>query len=414
MIRIKARKWMEWFYVLICLIPIVAFFGMVWRYALNIPFWDDYDAVLLFLVKYFDAPTIIQKLYLIFSQHNEHRIVFNKLITLSQLYLNGVVDFRQLIFIGNIGLIGILGVLYYVLGTQKNKFLFLIPVSFLLFQPQYWENIHWAMASLQNFYVIFFAFLSILLISKGGRIFFLLGIIFAVLATFTQGNGMFVFPIGVGILLYQRKYASFSIWLLMMLLCVGLYFHGYIQPAQHPSVLKAFYNPLLTLRYFFSFIGASFGFNKSFSPYIGIATLIYFLIITVKKYFRQNIIVYGLFCFLFLSAAAAAVTRSGFGLEQALASRYSIISILFYILIYLSLIEIYTSLKKYIVIFICAAISFNVYAYFLNFHSVIEHHNTLVESVKKWEMNGQGLLFPDGEGANQRMMKAIGKGIYKP
>jgi len=410
---IESRKSIDWLYWLIALTPIVIFFGMVWKYALNIPFLDDYDAVLGFLVKYFDASTLAQKFHLIFAQHNEHRIVFNKLIELAQIYAHGVTDFRQLIFIGNIGLIGIFAVLYFSLGRIKNQILVFIPVSFLLFQPQYWENIHWAMASLQNFHVLFFAFISIFLVSKREKSFFSLGIIFAVLATFTQGNGMFVFPVGVAILLYQKRYNSLLIWIFTMIICVGFYFRNYIQPAQHPSIVTAFLNPFQTISYFFSFIGSSVGFGKFLSPYIGFATFIYFVIISLKKYFKQNIVIYGLFCFLFLSAAAAALTRSGLGLEQAFASRYSIISILFFVLIYLSLIDLYKNLARYIVAFIVAAILFNACAYYLYFHSVVEHHISLSESLEKWKVNGEGLLFPDQEGANKKLLMAIEKGIYK-
>jgi hypothetical protein len=411
-LNFRSVKWRQCFYVLLCLIPIVVFFGMIWKYALNIPFWDDYDAVLLFLVKYSDTSTFFEKFKLVFSQHNEHRIVFNRLVTLGQFYLNGTVDFRHLIFIGNIGLIGVLGVLYHSLKVKKHKLLFLVPIAFLLFQPQYWENINWAMASLQNFYVIFFAFLSLLLVSKKGKGSLFGGLLFAILATFTQGNGMFVFPVGLGILLYQRRYKALPAWVLATLMCLLFYFNDYIQPAQHPSITEALYHPVRTLHYFFSFIGSSLGFNNSSSLLIGMGVTAYFFAITVKKYFKRNTLVYGLFCFLFISAAAAAATRSGFGIEQAFASRYSIVSILFYILIYMSLIEIFPKLKKHIVFFIFTAISFNIYAYFSHVDSIVEQHNALSESVIEWEASGQGLLFPDREGANQRMMDAIDKGIY--
>ena len=44
--------------------------------AVNVPFQDDFDSVFHFLTDYL-AATPAEKLSLIFSQHNEHRIVLD-------------------------------------------------------------------------------------------------------------------------------------------------------------------------------------------------------------------------------------------------------------------------------------------------------------------------------------------------
>ena len=68
----------------------------------NFPNEDDFNAVLGFLNSFLiaDYP---RKIYLLFSQHVDHRLVLTHIFALLDYQLFGVVNFNHLIWIGNLG-----------------------------------------------------------------------------------------------------------------------------------------------------------------------------------------------------------------------------------------------------------------------------------------------------------------------
>lgn len=71
------------FALLSILITIIIYFIIIIDSSINFPVNDDYPSILHFLIKYDDAKSIFEKIHLIYNQHNEHRIIFGKIITLS-------------------------------------------------------------------------------------------------------------------------------------------------------------------------------------------------------------------------------------------------------------------------------------------------------------------------------------------
>lgn len=412
------KSWKIYALCLIFILPIIFHFSLIFKYGLNIPFWDDFHTVFLFLIKYLDSGTLFEKLQLIFAQHTEHRFALNKIITLFNFYL-GYVDFKLLMILGNLALIGVLIILYNSTTLKKNRLFLLMPIPFLLFQTQYHESIYWATAALANFYILFFSFMSLFLINKNKTIYFYLSIIFALFATFTMGNGMFVFPIVLAILIYQKHYRKAMIWFLVTIALFAFYFHNYINPAGHPSLFQSFINPLNTLNYFFTFLGTPLGLIHpllhTFSKFLGFFVVLYFVFLTYKSYFKKNIVVYSFFLFLLISAFLIAFARSGFGLEQAYASKYAIVTILFYILIYISFIEIFPTMQKnkFIYIFLFFSMTFNIISFYSNIKDIKSHRDSLIEGMEQWQnSNPLHLQFPDKESANKFLLEAIEKNIY--
>jgi|GEM_PF-571981 len=396
----------------IAVLPLGIFFWFFFRYSVNIPHWDDYDAILGPLMTFSELGNAKEKIALIFAQHNEHRVAFDRVIALLTFYLNGSIDFRLLMFIGNMGLVGLLLVLYKSSRVVEDRFLYFIPVIYLLFQPQYWENIYWGMAAIANFYVLFFAFLSLYLVTKQSQKSFILATAFAILATFTSGGGMVVFFVGLTILIYQKRFKNFLTWLAVMSLTLFSYFHGYVKPAHHPSIFNAIVKqPSNTLDYFFSFMGSSL-FLPHQAGLLPLAALIY---LTKRKYYEKNLAIYSFLVFLLITAGAVALTRSGFGVEQAYSSRYMIISILFFILLYISLIETIDKerwLKRYYPLIFVLSLVFNIASYCGNYKHIIGHREYLTLGLLRWQLNMGGLSYPDPVRANNVMKKLIQQNIY--
>ena len=148
----------------IVLFFVIACFGIyVWavlRYTVNMPYWDDYGAILNFLNNYVNS-SFFEKLKLIFSQHNEHRIVFNRLIEIAQYKLFGEVNFLYLIIIGNFGWGLVILLLWNYTKKSSCSLLLFTPVIFFMLTFVHFELMTWAMASLQQYYQILFSLLAI-------------------------------------------------------------------------------------------------------------------------------------------------------------------------------------------------------------------------------------------------------------
>lgn len=410
--------------VITAFLPVYIFYLSISFFAINIPYWDDYDAILNFVNKFLDVG-LQDKISLIFSQHNEHRIAFTRVIVLATYYLIGKINFKLLTFIGNIGLIGLLIVLLKSFIPPKNKFLHFIPAIFVLFQPQYWGSIYFATPSISNLYVLFFAFLAIYLLSKQRIKYFLFSLLLAISATFTNGNGLFVFFIGLLSLLYQKRDKEIMLWIFVGIVCISFYFYGYIKVSHHPSIADSiFIRPLQTLIYFFCFIGSSFmdfGFKYLKPVYllpllIGIFYSLYFLYLIKIKYYKKNGVVFLFLLFLFINGFVAALGRSGFGIMGAFPSRYRIISILFLILFYFSMMEILPQeiTKRLFSIMLVLAILFNLFSYYSYSDNIILQKKYLIEGLVLWRKHNSGLSYPDENRANSIMSDVITNKLYCP
>jgi glucan phosphoethanolaminetransferase (alkaline phosphatase superfamily) len=121
--------------------------------------------------------------------------------------------------------------------------------------------------------------------------------------------------------------------------------------------------------------------------------------------------------FIFLSIFATALGRSGFGVEQALSSRYKILSVVLLVLIYLSFLEIYPkqfSKKLLIYCLIFLAVVFNIGSTKMSIHNMVLRKNNLIEGITTWKNTGQGLAYPDQKRASFLLNQSIEKGIYYP
>ncbi|MBN8824527.1 MULTISPECIES: hypothetical protein [unclassified Spirosoma] len=328
------------FLLLLLAIPVVLYYITIYQNAYNFPYEDDLNSALSFIADYhFGGLSFWEKLKLIFSQYNEHRIVFDRLVFLLDYALVGQLTFTHLIFIGNLAplLIGYLFMKVVFRGVPLNqKLLFLLPVAYSLFSFQYWELSTWSMAALQNLYVIPFALFSLYSLCKPGRNAFMLAAGAAVLATFTSGNGMFTFIAGVGILLLLQAYRKLGVWLLITAITIGCYFIGYIRPPYHPDIVDSLFNHTgRAISYFFTLIGSMLGPGRAkIALLFGGASVLITLGLLGYLWFRKKLIIHlplvGWIAFLYLTCLSLMASRSGMGVEQAFTPRYGIIAVMLF------------------------------------------------------------------------------------
>lgn len=405
-------NWKKGFVVIAGLVPVAAFFAVFFIYAVNVPFNDDFDAVFGFLLKYLSYDNLPDKLSLLSSQHNEHRIASVRLATLAIYKATGAVDFRVLMLAGILAIPAMAFLLY---RASKGGFkgAIFLPALFIIFQPQYYESIFCAMAALSNFHVILFVLASIYFLSKEGAPWFSFAIACAVIASYTQGNGIFLFPTGAALLLLSKRYRAAVIWAAIGAAVIALYFHGYSRPAGHPEVASIIlHDPLAVIKYFLAFLGAPVYFYYA----AGAASLLVFLLLVFKGYYRRNPVIFFFLVFLFLTALAASAARAGFGVEQSFALRYRIVSVLIFASLYIGGIETLGKdrARRLLPAFLILTAAFNVFSYLDMMKGIRMEARELSLSVVKWKASGSGLFYRDGATAGSMVDEAIKKGIYSP
>ena len=125
------------------------YLGTIFVYTSHMPVSDDYGAVLVFLNNFVQAGDIYEKFSMLFLQHNEHRIVFNRIIEVLQLHVSGEVNFLYLTLIGNLGWVLTVYLLWHY--AKKRNIVTItsfVPVILFMFTFSHSALMTWAMASL--------------------------------------------------------------------------------------------------------------------------------------------------------------------------------------------------------------------------------------------------------------------------
>lgn len=363
----KSAKKRDIVFLLVSIIPIIVYFFIIIKYTVNIPSADDYD-MLSFFEQFRNLSDNAEKIKLLFIQHSEHRIVFNRLILLLSYYLTGTVNFKLFIVLGNLSLLASLFVFYKALRKNNHPIYYFLPIPFILFQLQYFENSTWALASLVNFSVILFSYLSLYFLIEKGWIPFVIAVVLAIIATFTSGSGIFTFIVGALLLMLQKRYKfELPVWIALFVVCAAFYFHDYKSVGEQTSIFTSVTTyPHKILIFFVAFLGSSLNLSGSVGIYVAIASgfafcAFYAYLIRIK-YYESNPLVFGLLLLIIISAAAAAVSRYNSGVFQAFLSRYKIHSTILLVLTYIVVVDLYSKKVKpiYFLGFVVLCIYFNI------------------------------------------------------
>ncbi|MEG4167252.1 MULTISPECIES: hypothetical protein [unclassified Microcoleus] len=160
-------------------------------------------------------------------------------------------------------------------------------------------------------------------------------IIFGVLGCISYSTPLALWPILCAAAVVLRFPLRITyLYFIASIAVIGIYFLTYKTPSHHPSLTKI--NPLKTLEYIPTYLGGIFSENIIVASIIGIIGLIaatgfvgYWLF--VKKVARPDWLPWlSIQLYTLQTALMAAVSRSGFGVEQATASRYATLPALFW------------------------------------------------------------------------------------
>lgn len=382
-----------WF--LLACIPLMFFFFIFNKYAVNIPFLDDFT-FFSFIPTLYGNSDFWLKAHLFFDQHNEHRILLDRIIAIAIYFLKGHVDYRVMMLIGNLLLVGIVAVYYKAFAKINLSFKYFVPLSFLIFHTKLFENSFWGMAAIQNYGVILLVCILFYLISSNKRKYFYLSFFIAFLATYTSGNGFLGSIVASILLLLQNRIKDFKIFSVFTFLLLGSYLYGYVSPYS-----IHYFNgvgPKDILIGFFSFLGAIFDMLHDFPSrykFTTIAGLLAFLGILFffgtslfksrlfypsKLLSHIELFLLGSILFILVTTATIVISRVNFGQNSLLISRYRLYSILLFINLYFAaLIYLKEGIRHKIFLpLLVIAICYNLISNYQSYYDVVSLKKILI------------------------------------
>ncbi|WP_435355924.1 hypothetical protein [Emticicia sp. SJ17W-69] len=387
----------------IILIPIVIFGVIFNKYAINIPHWDDF-AVRNSLLSYYDTDSFIEKIKILFAQHNEHRIFLTRLLALLIYKVEGTLDLKSLMFLGNLSLVGILYLFYKISEKYNYSIISIVPISFLIFTSALYENTFWGMASIQNFGVIFFAFLTFywltFSIEKTKSYYFYFAIFSCFLGVFTSYNGIIIPVIGLLILLFQQRKSAIFKWSIACFILLMSYFYDFVKNPEKTSETD-FSHPQLLLKGFFATIGnvidSSFiSPNKQtdLSITLGVFLVCFIVIFSYQVVFKKynlesktnDLFLLACLTFLVITCIGIVLARISFGFGTLLTSKYKIYSILVLSIFYLAALQSVSESRKtsFISVLILGSIFLNFYTYIADYQKIINlRHERITDQFKQ-------------------------------
>lgn len=345
---------------LLLLLPVAGFFGYFFYLRYNIPWFDEYENIPFFLQRFLDAQTIQARWEALLRPNNEHRVLYARLVVYGQYLLTGGISFGGLMLWGNLGLVVILGLLYQTVRRLRLSVAYMLPVPLMLFTAQNYLLTFTAIYTLQYLAIIMLVMLTFFVLSQDRTnsnrpVYFALALLLGMLATFSMGNGLLLWPAGAILLVIQRRWGRLGIWLAVGGLSIYLYFLGYpVQQGNAEGFAYVLKHPLQTIAGFLIFAGSIFDFfpawpveKRVYLPFlIGLMVVGFLAYWLVKVVFRKErntsmaeLFLLGCALFLLANMGLIAVFRIRFYFGMVLHSSYRTYSLVLWAVAYVAFLQ---------------------------------------------------------------------------
>lgn len=324
-------------------------------YGVNVLFWDEWSFL----------PPLVERMYAgtltfydLFKQHNDHRISFPLLVMLGVGYLTGL-NTVAIMYATWVALCLAAVMLYLVcrrlIPSTSLALALFVPVAWLVFSPRQVESllrgdgIAAVLAAVAALGAIFF-------LSRARTLdwAFLAAVGCAIVTSFSWGIGLAIWPTGVFQALVIRRasaaggeaiaWKALAVWCAIAAVTYAAYYVDYVRPpygSYGPTLAQLRDRPESILSYFFVTVGAPLAVEPWAAQAIGVLLVPVYVGVLVAALVRPKIMTrtttapLGMAAFALASFALVVAGRAGLGPEQALASRYTTISGLGVVSLYL-------------------------------------------------------------------------------
>jgi hypothetical protein len=327
-------------------LPVIFAFYIVWKHAVPVPFWDEWETPGAQIASYYRGTLSFAELY---SQHNEHRLLFPRLIYLPLAIVAGWDVRHGMVLTLCFACFGSAG-LYRLLRRSGDSaagrgFIFGM-MNLLLFSPRQYET--FLVGAQGQTFVPTFALVLALLVNLSERSVAAKTIANATLAlisTYSFGNGMLVwllaFPLETSSIanpaLKRRRVFWRALYILFAAASIGCYFISYQHPPLSPPIVSPTGQLSAFLRFVLVWIGSLF--TVGAPAVCGGIVLLLFIALAIAA-IRQSLrtgawqshypwLLLG--CYALISGCVAAAARLGFGYSMAGDARYAAFSVFLYI-----------------------------------------------------------------------------------
>lgn len=412
-----------WVGAALVLAPLVALLQLVWTASVDVPYLDDYDAVLAFSNRMLDEESPAVRLQLLLAPHNEHRIAVPRAWVLASSRLGGHIDFGVLNLVGCAHLALLLGALFGAFRRDlppASRLLPFAPAALLVLQPQFASALLWPTTSLSNFGVVAYAALTFLLLSRGSRVAFAAAAAAGVAALFSQGNGLLVPVAGILVPLLAGERRRAAAWSLFALALLGLTLALPGAERAGADLAPNLVRPDRTLRYALNLIGCAGGFShEAASLLVGAAVLASFALLVRRGLPARNPVLFALLVFLLASVAANALVRAHQGPRVPLAQpRYRFYASVLLAVSFLAWVEVWPRARAARAAWgaaLAAAAGFCLLSFRLYGAEVPALSARLTEGLERWWTTGEGgLVHPDFRKASFYLAQSYGRGLLHP
>jgi hypothetical protein len=308
-------------------------FLFVRAFGVNVLFWDQFEFVPT-LARFYEGQLTLGDLT---ALHNEHRLFFPRLIMLGLAALTRYDSVAEMYF--NAGLLAALGVVLLHLhvrtfGASGRSLLTFLPVPVLLFTWRQHENLLWGW-QLQITLCALCSVVSLWLLEgvRGLGARWVGATAAALVATFSFGSGVILWPVGLGLLLWQGRregrlpWRATGAWAAVAAIAGVLYVWGYQRPPGHPNPWHFLQSPVGSVYFLLSTLGSAAADHPSTAAAFG-ALLVAGAGVVLVELRRRRVasgplpLAMGLLLFAFISAVLVLIGRSGFGRDFSITSRY--------------------------------------------------------------------------------------------
>ncbi|RJP66766.1 MAG: hypothetical protein C4532_15565 [Candidatus Abyssobacteria bacterium SURF_17] len=301
----------------------LAFIGV---FGVNVLYADDWALVPLVQKSYSATLTFAD----LFRGHNEHRIVFPRIITLVLAHLTHYDTVALMLASWTLAflvLVMIFGSYRRQHGMAASAMVKFIPIAWMIFSLRQYEGLLWAFEV--QIYLCVAGFVgSLYLMGKKSAWMFLWAVCCALISTFSFSVGLLTWPIGLLFMLRSPtggRSAKAVIWVVVAVAVTILYLYDLRVVSDTSRLSFALRNPLMALTFLVMSIGSPLAFVKGSAIGFGAALsvlAIISLVLTFRSRDRENTMWMAFILFALGSSLFFMVGRVHYGLWAALASRY--------------------------------------------------------------------------------------------
>lgn len=389
--------------LLIKLLIAATYMTWVMYYASDIPYWDDFDVHLKFLLDWLSSASWPERLPLLLGRNGEHFVLTNKVITLIDYYVFGNLNFFRLTLYGNI-----LFIIALLLLSRRVNMPPLVGIWLLatILIPHFPQACLWTITAIENLDIFLWAILAFSLAERSS----LLAIPIMLIATLTQGNGCLVASSWVAALLLAGRTKTALRWVPVALACL-LPFVLFPGSATHmaSSSLGG------KLRYICIFLGASIAPSPQVAFPLGVIIVLGALGV-LQPLARTRPQLCAFLLWLFVTVGANAMARAGLGADYSFyENRYRVVSSLALVCALAGAWVIRTSTLQRRLVGALGILVFIAICTMKLPPALIDvefRRQDLLQSALRFELFGTGLSYPDPHAPVQLVKGAEARGIF--